>query len=224
VTVTGKGNYTGTKKLTFNVNPKGTNFSKLKGVKQQITLNWKNPGNITGYEVEYSLKKDFSGGKTVKIKKTKTLMTTIKKLKGGQTYYVRIRTYKTVKKKGTFYSVWSKVKTVKTTGAKNNSSVAPLEVSMNVGEELDLKETLEGSSWESSDETVATVSADGIVKALTKGKVIVTARDVNGTQIAVVITVSGENLLELDNVVPLETDDDFGKDIPMDGKLELMLG
>ena len=39
-----------------------------------------------------------------------------------------------------------------------------------------------------------------------------------------VITVSGENLLELDNVAPFEIDDVFGKDIPMDGKLELMLG
>ena len=46
----------------------------------------------------------------------------------------------------------------------------------------------------------------------------------NGAQITVAITVSGENLLEPDNVVPFEIDDVFGKDIPMDGKLELMLG
>jgi hypothetical protein len=95
---------------------------------------------------------------------------------------------------------------------------------MNVGEELNLKDLIDGALWESSDETVATVSADGIVKALAKGEVIVTARDANGEQITVVITVSGGNLLELDNVAPFEIDDVFGKDIPMDGKLELMLG
>ena len=224
VTVTGKGNYTGTKKLTFNINPKSTNFSKLKGGKQSINLNWKNPGNITGYEIQYSLKKDFSGGKTVKIKKAKTLTTTIKKLTGGQTYYVRIRTFTTVKKKGTFYSAWSKVKTVKTTGSKNNSSVAPLEASMSVGEELDLKELIDGSAWESSDETVATVSADGIVKALAEGEVVVTALDTNDEQITVVITVSEENVLELDDVVLLEIDDDFGEEIQTDEELELVLG
>ena len=46
------------------------------------------------------------------IKKAKTLTTTIKKLKGKATYYVRIRTYTTVKKKN-YYSTWSKAKTVK---------------------------------------------------------------------------------------------------------------
>jgi len=224
VTVTGKGNYTGTKKLTFNINPKGTNFSKLKGGKQLITLTWKNPKNITSYEIQYSLKKDFSGGKTVKIKKAKTLTTTIKKLKGGQTYYVRIRAFTTVKKKGTFYSAWSKVKTVKTTGAKNNSSVAPLEVSMSVGEELDLKELIDGSAWESSDETVATVSADGIVKVLAEGEVAISALDTNEEQITVVITISDENVLELDDVVLLEIDDDFGEEIQTDEELELVLG
>ena len=224
VTVTGKGNYTGTKKLTFNINPKGTAFTKMTGAKTSVTLTWKNPKNITGYEIQYSLKKDFSGGKTVKIKKAKTLTTTIKKLTGGQTYYVRIRAFTTVKKKGTFYSVWSKVKTVKTIGAKNNSSVAPLEVSMSVGEELDLKELIDGSAWESSDEMVATVAADGIVKALAEGEVAISALDTNDEQITVVITVSGENVLELDDVVLLEIDDDLREDIQTDEELELVLG
>ena len=120
--VKGKGNYTGSKKITFRINPKGTAFSKLKGGKQQITLKWKNPKNITGYEIQYSLKKNFSGKKTVKIKNAKTLATTIEKLKANKTYYVRIRTYTVVKKK-TYYSAWSKVKAVKTkTGKASNAS------------------------------------------------------------------------------------------------------
>ena len=120
-TVKGKGNYTGSKKVTFRINPKGTAFSKLTGGKQQITLKWKNPKNITGYEIQYSLKKSFSGKKTVKIKNAKTLTTTIKKLAANKTYYVRIRTYTTVKKKN-YYSAWSKIKAVKTkTGKASNA-------------------------------------------------------------------------------------------------------
>ena len=113
LTVTGKGGYSGSVEVTFNIIPKATAFSKVKAGKQQVTLKWKNPKNITGYEIQYALKKDFSDGKTVTIKKAKTLATVIKKLKAKKTYYVRIRTYTTVKKQGTFYSTWSKAKTVK---------------------------------------------------------------------------------------------------------------
>ena len=55
-TVKGKGNYTGTKKVTFRINPKGTAFTKLTGGNRQITLKWRNPKNVTGYEIQYSLK------------------------------------------------------------------------------------------------------------------------------------------------------------------------
>ena len=49
--------------------------------------------------------------KKVTVKKAKTVSATIKKLKAGKKYYVRIRTYKVVKKKN-YYSAWSKAKTV----------------------------------------------------------------------------------------------------------------
>ena len=145
-TVKGKGNYTGSKKVTFRINPKGTAFSKLTGGKQQITLKWKNPKNITGYEIEYSLKKNLSGAKTVKIKKAKTLATTIKKLAANKTYYVRIRTYTTVKKK-TYYSAWSKVKAVKTKAgqASNAPNGQNVEVATDEDEApLTLDEALDG--------------------------------------------------------------------------------
>ena len=53
----------------------------------------------------------------MKIKKAKTTSKTIKKLEGGTRYYVRIRTYRVVNKK-TYYSGWSKIKSVKTKGTK----------------------------------------------------------------------------------------------------------
>ena len=57
----------------------------------------------------------------MKIKNAKTLTTTIKKLAANKTYYVRIRTYTTVKKN--YYSAWSKIKAVKTkTGKASNAS------------------------------------------------------------------------------------------------------
>jgi hypothetical protein len=71
----------------------------------------------TGYEIQYAANSKFSSAKTVNVKKNGTTSTTIKSLKGKTKYYVRIRTYKTVKVNGEntkVYSSWSKAKTVTT--------------------------------------------------------------------------------------------------------------
>ena len=112
VTVTGKGGYTGTKKLTFNILPRAVTISKLTAGKQLLTVKWGRRAEATGYELQYAMKSSFAGAKAVKIKKNATVSATIKKLKTGKTYYVRLRSYKTVGKK-TYYSAWSKGKGVK---------------------------------------------------------------------------------------------------------------
>ena len=114
-TITFKGNYEVTKKLTYKINPKGVSLKKITKGRKQFKATWKkNTTQTTGYEIQYSTNKNFkSGNKKVTIKKNKTTSTTVKKLKNKKKYYVRIRTYKTVK--GTkYYSGWSKVKNVKT--------------------------------------------------------------------------------------------------------------
>ena len=68
--------------------------------------------DITGYEVQYSLKKSFASPGTVVIKKAGTVKTVLKKLTTGKTYFVRVRAYKTVKGKK-YYSAWSKAKSAK---------------------------------------------------------------------------------------------------------------
>ena len=90
----------------------------MKGSKKAIALTWAKVKGVKGYQIQLATDKKFKKNlKKVTIKKQKTTKTTVKKLKGKQTYYVRIRTYKTKKIKGKstkVYSSWSKVKTVKT--------------------------------------------------------------------------------------------------------------
>ena len=112
VTVKGKGGYTGTKKVTFTILPRTVAISKLTAGKQRLTVKWVKRAEATGYELQYALKSSFAGAKTVSIKKNATVSATIKKLKTGKTYYVRLRSYKTVGKK-TYRSAWSKGKGVK---------------------------------------------------------------------------------------------------------------
>ena len=118
VTVTFKGKYTGTKTLTFKIVPKGTSISKLTAGKKQFTAKWSaQTAQTTGYELQYSTSSSMSGAKTVTVGRNKTTSSKVKKIKGKKKYYVRIRTYKTVKiggKSVKLYSAWSKVKSVKT--------------------------------------------------------------------------------------------------------------
>ena len=112
VTVTGKGDYTGTKKVTFKILPRTVAISKLTAGKQRLTVKWTRRAEATGYELQYAMKSSFAEAKTVRIKKNATVSATIKKLKTGKTYYVRLRSYKTAGKK-TYYSAWSKGKDAK---------------------------------------------------------------------------------------------------------------
>ena len=119
VKITFKGKYSGTKTLYFTIKPKATSFSSLTAGSKKFTVKWKKQATqTTGYQVQVATNKKFKKNKkTVTIKKQKTTKTTVKKLKAKKKYYVRVRTYKTVKINGKsirIYSGWSKTKTVTT--------------------------------------------------------------------------------------------------------------
>ena len=94
--------------------PKSAKFKKVKAAKKAVSVEWKKVSGVKGYQVQVATDKKFKKNKkTATVKKQKTTKVTIKKLKAKKKYYVRIRTYKTVKGKK-IYSSWSKVKKVKT--------------------------------------------------------------------------------------------------------------
>ena len=119
VKITFKGKYSGTKTLYFTIKPKATSISSLTAGSKKFTVKWKKQATqTTGYQVQVATNKKFKKNKkTVTIKKQKTTKTTVKKLTAKKKYYVRVRTYKTVKINGKsirIYSGWSKAKTVTT--------------------------------------------------------------------------------------------------------------
>ena len=118
--ITGKGNYTGTAKASYKINPKGTVLRKLKKGRRAVKVKWKkqtakmSSSRITGYQIQLATNKKFTKNKkTVSVKGYKKVSKRVTGLKGGRKYYVRIRTYKTIKGRR-LYSPWSKVRTVKT--------------------------------------------------------------------------------------------------------------
>lgn len=118
VKITFKGSkYSGSKTLSYTINPKSTKLSKVSAKKKGFEAKWKKQSTQTkGYQIQYFTDSKFkSGNKTVTVNKNSTTKKTISKLKAKKKYYVRIRTYKTVGKQK-YYSDWSK--SVKVTAKK----------------------------------------------------------------------------------------------------------
>ncbi len=95
ITAAGNDNYkASSKKITVTVIPKKAVITSLKaGKESKLTVTWAKDAKASGYVVQYSASSNFINAKTVTIGKNTTITKTISKLKGGKTYYVRVRAY-----------------------------------------------------------------------------------------------------------------------------------
>ena len=113
-----RGDYTGSKTISYQILPKNCSLRSVKAKKKSFTVRWKKLSTkmptkrISGYQIQYSEKPNFSKSKIKKVSGYKKTSVTIKKLKSKKKYYVRIRT---ILKSGgkTYYSNWSGSKGVK---------------------------------------------------------------------------------------------------------------
>ena len=113
VKITGKGSYTGTITKTFKINPAKQEIQKLTAKSKAFFVDWAQKGSATGYEIQYATNSKFTRAKKITITNNKTDTKTISKLSGKKKYYVRVRSYTTVK--GTkYYGAWSASKSVTT--------------------------------------------------------------------------------------------------------------
>lgn len=86
---------------------KAPTIKNLQGKKLKISF--KKVDNASGYQISYATNSKFKKAST---KKTKKTAYTLKKLKKGKTYYVRVRAYRTVNGK-TYYGAYSKARHIK---------------------------------------------------------------------------------------------------------------
>lgn len=77
-----------------------------------IKIKWKKVNGINGYQIQYSINKEFKKSKKITIKSKTTTSKTIKNIGNSKKYYIRIRSYKKNKGKN-IYSNWSKSKVIK---------------------------------------------------------------------------------------------------------------
>lgn len=112
VKVTFKGKYSGSTTRYYRIKPRGTSISKLSRASKAFTVKVKKQpaATATGYQVQYSVYRNFKGAKTRTFNGTSLKITKLKKKKY---YYVRVRTYKKTGT-GTLYSSWSSARKIKT--------------------------------------------------------------------------------------------------------------
>jgi len=129
MTIKGKGNYTGSFTRTYQIIPKGTGIKWVKSGNKSFKVQWYRQSakmsysRINGYQIRYSTNKLFKPG-TIKyknIKGYKNLNKAVWGLPAGKTYYVQVRTFKTVKGVN-YFSFWSNSKVVKTKGSSYTTS------------------------------------------------------------------------------------------------------
>ena len=113
VIVNGIVQYTGSISKTFTINPAKQNIQKIETRYGGFFVDWAQKGSATGYEIQYATNSKFRGAKKVTVTNNKTDKKTISKLSGKKKYYVRVRSYTTVKGKK-YYGAWSSTKSVTT--------------------------------------------------------------------------------------------------------------
>ena len=119
IKVTLKNGYSGGRAASYTIVPKGSKLTGASAARRAVTVRWaKQAGRmpkarINGYQIQYSLRKDFkSGNRVVNVGGYSKTSRKISGLKSKKTYYFRVRTYMKSGKK-TYYSGWSGVRAAK---------------------------------------------------------------------------------------------------------------
>ena len=104
-----------TAKITVEVTPAKQRVESVKAQKgKKLKIRWKKDTKASGYQIQYSMDKKFKKAKkTVTITKNGTVSKLTPRLKVGKRYYVRVRSYKNVKKNGKVQRLcgaWSGIK------------------------------------------------------------------------------------------------------------------
>ena len=113
LTIHGKGNYTGTKTVTFSIVPKAPSGLKVtKAGGKTAALRWKKVKGATGYVVYRSNKKNGSYKKVKTLKKGKLVSCQSKLPKSGKRYYFYVQSVRKVKGKS-YVSKRSKIVSIR---------------------------------------------------------------------------------------------------------------
>ena len=113
VIIQGTGNFKGKKKVSFDIGPAAPKVKSISSKKRAVTVTWAPVSGVSGYEIQYTTDKEFTTGvKKTNISGEQKITWKSSKLKKGNKYYVRVRTYTKIKGKKV-YGGYSSIKSIK---------------------------------------------------------------------------------------------------------------
>lgn len=116
------GDWTDAKTVTTPSAPSKPTLNSVGALANGFKANWKKLSGVTGYQLQYSTKSNFSGAATVYAGDANAVTKSITGRAAGTKYYVRIRAYKKVTG-GTLYGAWSASKAVTTPSKPKTASI-----------------------------------------------------------------------------------------------------
>ncbi len=116
------GDWSDAKAVTTPSAPAKPTLNSVGALANGFKANWKKVSGVTGYQIQYSTKSNFSGAATVYAGDAKAVSKSITGRAAGTKYYVRIRAYKKVSG-GTLYGAWSASKAVTTPAKPKKASM-----------------------------------------------------------------------------------------------------
>lgn len=111
-TYNGKKYYTNSSVKTIYL-PVRQSITSLKNGDNSFTVKYNKDKNASGYQIQYSRTSRMVSPGSLTVKSNSTVSKTVSKLKSNQTYYVRVRSYKTVNGLK-IYGAWSAIQSTKT--------------------------------------------------------------------------------------------------------------
>lgn len=128
------GSWTASKAVTTPAKPGTASIASASGVTKGFTVKWKKVSGITGYQIQYSTKSNFSNAATVYGGAANATSKTITGRAVNTKYYVRVRAYKNIN--GNYlYGKWSAAKavTTKNVSAPKATSIKSLSADVSNG-------------------------------------------------------------------------------------------
>lgn len=102
-----------TKQIKIKIRPKKQVISKLTSTgKKTMNVKWTKDSKASGYQIEYSTKRNFKSSRRITVSSKNTVQKKIKGLISGKSYYVRVKSYVKIGSK-VYYGKTSTVKKVK---------------------------------------------------------------------------------------------------------------
>lgn len=112
----------GLKIFRLRLSEKGIISSLTSNSKGDIIIKWKKNNTVSGYQLQYATKSDFSNAKTINITNPNVVSQTINNLKNKTTYFTRVQPYR--KYNGLlYYGTWSSAKKITTKIIQSNSYI-----------------------------------------------------------------------------------------------------